>query len=255
MRKARGKQAGPSTENLVRRTRKKEVSLPDPRRRRRTKLEAGLPITPQQRQFVTEYLKDYDIDAAAKRAGYKGNHQSIRDSFLDITPFIREAQMAKAREIGRRSYTTQERVLGDLAAEAHYSEMEFVVIEQVPDPANSGKVITWRRQKRLEELTGEQQMIITNIQFHADGSATYSLPNRGKARELIGRHLGMFNDKLIMEHRHRQLAGRPDFTDVPDNVLDEMEAKLLKHMGPKGLRLVGEYQHRDENEYDATGKK
>ncbi len=245
---------GPSTAKLVKRVKAEVDAVPAERRRLRRKPEMGMPITPQQKQFVAEYLKDYDIDAAAKRAGYKGNHETIMSVFAGIGPFIREAQLAKAREMGRRSFTSQERILGELAAEAHYSEMEFVVIEDVPDPTDPKKqgLMTIRRQKRLEELSPEQQMIVTNIRFEKDGSASYSLPSRMRAREMIGKHLGMFNDKLIMEHRHRQLAGRPDLTQVPDEVLDKLEANLLKYMGPKGLRLVGEYQHRDENEFDAT---
>lgn len=242
---------GPTTDKLVRRT-KEQIATPEPARRQRHKPEKGMPITPQQRQFVTEYLKDYDIHAAAKRAGYKGNEGSVIDVFAKIGPFIREAQMAKAREIGRRGFTSQERVLESLAAEAHYSEMEFVVIEDVPDPAKPGAKMTIRRQKRLEELTGEQQLIIKDIRFGPDGSATYSLPSRMAARMAIGKHLGMFNDKLIMEHRHRQLSGRPDLSQVPDNVLDTMEATLLKYVGTQGQRAIGEYQKRDENEFDAT---
>jgi hypothetical protein len=241
---------GPPTEKLVKRTRKQvETATPT---RRRTRAETGLPITPQQRQFVTEYLKDYDIVAAGKRAGYKSDDVTVIRAFAAIGPFIREAQLAKAREIGRRSYTSQELVLGQMAAEAHYSEMEFVVIEEVPDPVDRGKKVTIRRQKRLEELTPDQQMIIKDIRFFPDGNASYSLPNRMQARTLIGKHLGMFNDKLIMEHRHRQLSGRPNLENVPDEILDKTEAMLLKYMGPKGLRLIGEYQHRDENEFDAT---
>lgn len=245
------KTQGPTTDRLMRRT-KEQVPTPDPKRRHRTKPEEGMPITAQQKQFVAEYLKDYDIQAAAKRVGFKGNSHTIQKMFLSLGPFIQEAQLAKARAIGERSFTSQERVLEELAADAHYSEMDFVVIEQVANPAKPGEKMTVRRQKRLEELTVQQQGIIKNIQFMADGNATYSLPNRMMARMAIGKHLGMFNDKMILEHRNRQLLGRPNLSTVPDGVLDKMEADLLKYMGPKGLRLIGEYQERDENEFDAT---
>ena len=152
--------------------------------------------------------------------------------------------------MGRRVATSQERVLNELAAEAHYSEMDFVIIEY---EKRKGEVVTIRRQKRLEELSQIQQRVIQNIQFHADGSATYSLPDRNEARKLIGRHLGMFNDKLIMEHLHKQLAQRVSLVNVPDELLEEIEKKLLKHVGPEGLRVVGEYHPGEDNEYNDAG--
>lgn len=247
------KRRGPDTGKLLKKTRGEAYASPR-RAMRRTKSEAGLPTTPQQRKFVEEYLKDYNILEAARRAGYKGAKTSILESFAGLSEFVRAAQIEKAKEMGRRSVTSQERVLHELAQTAHFSEMDFIVIEEVPDPQDKTKKITWRRFKRLEELTPEQSRIIENVKCAPDGSATYSLPDRMPSRKLIGLHLGMFNSKLIAEHRHNQLAGNADLSDVPDDVLDNLERELLEYTGPQGRRAIGEYALRDENDYKATGK-
>lgn len=242
-------QQGPSTKKLVTKTVAQVHTSNRPHRKRSAAVEQGMPATEQQKKLAAEYLKDYDFMAAARRAGYQGSEDSVMAVFRKIAPYIREAQLAKAREVGKRVATSQEDILSDMAAEAHYSEMDFVVIEQGVLPGKR-EVVTIRRQKYLEELTPQQQRLITNIRFNKDGTASYSLPNRNEARKLIGRHLGMFNDKLIMEHRHRQLTAKVDLSGVPDEELEYIEKRLLKHMGPAGFRLVGEY-NREGGEEDA----
>lgn len=213
----------------------------------------GFPSNPKQLALCREYIKNYDIEAAAKASGYCNRKDKIMDVLARLGPFMQIAQEEKAREIGRRGVTSQKKVLDQLAAEAHYSEVDFV---QKTEEIVDGKLKITYRQKALHELDEWQHMLVTDIRFLPDGTATYSLPDRMEARKLIGRHLGMFSEKLAIEHQHRQMQGeKADLGSVPDDELAKIEGILLQHLGPQAKRSIGEYYSDDADDFDAAAGK
>lgn len=206
-----------------------------------------LSITEREQRFMQEYLKDYDAFKAMERAGYKDPRSAqARQIFARCADFMKKAQDEKSRQIGKHSFTSQERVLNQLTAQAHYNPKHFVVVQERPDPVDSRKKVLVHIQKPLHELTDQEAMCVKEVRYNPDGSVSgYTLHDQRGALVLIGKHMGMFNDKLIMEHRHRLLSKREDLTAVPDKVLEETEKALLKHMGPQAAKMIGEYMGED----------
>jgi phage terminase small subunit len=137
-------------------------------------------MTPKQEKFVKEYLIDLNGTQAAIRAGYsKNNADKIASQLLDKTR-VKEAIQKAMDKRSERTEITADKVLMELA-KIGFSEMPKVKIG--PD---GQKVI------ETKEIEGA---LISEIS-EQPGRKKVKLYDKTKALELIGRHLGMFNDKL-----------------------------------------------------------
>jgi phage terminase small subunit len=111
-------------------------------------------MTPKQQRFVEEYLVDLNASAAARRAGYRGDPNTVGPRMLanvGISAFIAE----KRQQIAERTQRKVEDVLADIA------KVRQDAMQPVTDPE-----------------TG-----ITSMLSHKEAL---------KALELEGRHLGAF---------------------------------------------------------------
>jgi phage terminase small subunit len=132
---------------------------------------AEKPLTPRQKRFVDEYLIDLNSTAAYRRAGYEpktDNAAAASASALlrkpKIVAALREAQLARSKRTG----ITQDYVLTRLRDNVERAMRAEPVLDREGKP------------------TGE---------YVYEGAVA------NRALELLGRHLGMFADKV--EHRLR----------------------------------------------------
>ena len=122
-------------------------------------------LTPRQRRFVEEYLKDLNATQAATRAGYKGNEATVGPvackllKLHKVAQVIAQAQAKHAEETG----TTVDWVLAALKENAERG------LQRIPVLDAAGKE------------TGE---------WRWEGGVA------NKALELIGKHRGMFTEKV-----------------------------------------------------------
>lgn len=120
----------------------------------------------------------------------------------------------------------QSDVLHQIALIGMANDFDYLVFER------RGKR-TVARFKGLHELTREQ-MVAIEVMRASDGSPKgYRFRDRdGKLFEL-GKSLGMFNEKVILEHRHRHLHVTTDLSKVPMAALEAFETQfeqlLLTH--------------------------
>ena len=165
-------------------------------------------LTPKQKRFVDEYLIDLNATQAAIRAGYsEKSAYSIGIENLNKPEIQKEVEKRKAdRE--RRTEITQDRVIKELAKIAFSNGSEFARVIEKPmtDPFGNpvldtdGNPILCQRVEMVltDELTDDQRAAIAGIKEGKNGIEV-STCDKVKALELLGRHLGIFEDKVKME--------------------------------------------------------
>ena len=177
-------------------------------------------------KFLQEYLKDHNARAAARRAGFSEkwakthsySHLQRNEAYLAYlgTQVAKENAKAIAIEL--------EPVLQQLAKIAFANEQDYLVFEK-PEGKPDAPVVA--RKKRLEELTRDQ-MVAIRVFKRPDGTLDYTLRNIEARLIDLGKHLGAFNEKLILEHRHAHMHAHLDLTHVDQDHLDALEGSLEK---------------------------
>lgn len=161
-------------------------------------------LTEKQKLFVQEYLVDLNATQAANRAGYKNpeiGRQLITKN--NVSAAISEAMQDRAERVE----ITQDRILRELAAVAFADASTYaqVVDKKVKDFA--GKDVTIRAVEVLptEKLTPKQRAALAGIKEGKNGIEV-KLNDKMQALELLGRHLGMFTDRVIVSAPSKDLA-------------------------------------------------
>lgn len=146
-------------------------------------------LTPKQQRFVEEYLTDLNATQAAIRAGYSKRSANVTGARLltndSVSHAIAEAQAKRSARVE----IDQDWVLRNLQA----------VFERCME---AEPVMTFDREERrmVQAVDGQGRSV---WQFDSTGA--------NRALELIGKHLGMFTDRL-------RLSG-----DVGVKIIDDIE--------------------------------
>ena len=144
-------------------------------------------MTDKQKRFCDEYL----IDLNATRA-YKTAYPSIKKdetarangsrllTYANIKKYIEE----RMQERQERTEVTQDQVVKELAAIAFAKATDYAEVRD-------GQVII----KNTTDLSDMMVRAIAGIKEGRNG-VEIKLNDKGKALELLGRHLGMFKDRM-----------------------------------------------------------
>lgn len=161
-------------------------------------------LTKKQERFVEEYLIDLNATQAAIRAGYSP------DSAAEIAyenmkkPHIRARVDELMAERSRRTGVNAERVVRELARLAFVNAPDVIDIDTATLRTGAGQDDTAAIQSvKVKTVTGEDMDSVER---------EIKLADKTKALELLGKHLGMFTDKL-------QIGGGLGVTihdDIPD---------------------------------------
>lgn len=144
-------------------------------------------LTDRQQQFVDEYLIDLNATQAAIRAGYSVKTAQEQSSRLLSNVMVQKAIAEKMAERSRRTGVNQDRVVLELA------KIAFVKLTDIID--EKGKIKDTATEDDLACLEGYKYK-------YSDTDTGYSverevkLSSKMKALELLGKHLGMWNDKV-----------------------------------------------------------
>lgn len=134
--------------------------------------------------FCAEYLIDLNATQAAIRAGYSEKQAAIIGHENLRKPNIAAAIAERQKERSQRVEITQDRVLKELARVAF---------------ADPRSVMTWGpngvRLKDSADLTADEAALVAEASESSTG-IKLKTNDRLKALELIGKHLGMFTDKI-----------------------------------------------------------
>lgn len=191
-------------------------------------------MTEKQKIFADEYL----IDLNATRAYRAAYPNCKKDSSADaaarkllgntrIQNYITE----RMEERQKRTEITQDRVLNELAAIAFSKASDYAkVVEKqataevdgniIPLVGEDGEPILYRtvELELTDNLTEEQQRALGTIKKGRDGLEQKPC-DKVKALELLGRHLGMWNDKINVEG---QVEAKNPFADLTTEELKKL---------------------------------
>lgn len=165
-------------------------------------------ITDKQKRFCEEYLIDLNATQAAIRAGYSPKTAEQTASRLLRNVKVQEYIAKRQKELSRSTEITQERVIKELALIAFSNNADYAhVVEKkmqveaggalVDVLDKDGKPVMYRTVEPVltEELTEEQKRALAVIKKGRDGLEVKSC-DKVKALELLGKHLGIFTDKI-----------------------------------------------------------
>jgi phage terminase small subunit len=157
-------------------------------------------LNPKQRKFVREYLLDLNATQAAIRAGYSRKtageigHRQLKN--VEVKKAIQKGMDAKAK----RYEISVQRILEELAVVAYSDLKHYVDID--PDtgairakgfenmPEKTSRALKAIKEDRVikEDADGHKVTVFDKIRFE--------LHDKLKALELLGKHIGMFTDKV-----------------------------------------------------------
>lgn len=148
-------------------------------------------LTDKQHAFIEEYFIDFNATRAAQRAGYEGNLETLASVGCENLrkPHIRERidQRMQARCM------TANEVLSRLADQARMDIGRFL------HDLGDGEY-----RLDLDEVTREGKSHLIKSVFQTRYGTRVDLHDSQRALELIGKHLGLFTERVDMT-----TAGRP----------------------------------------------
>lgn len=144
-------------------------------------------LTAKQKKFVEEYLIDLNATQAAIRAGYSPNTAQEQSSRLLSNVMVKnEIDKAMAERV-RRTGINQDRVLRELAKIAFVNPNDVINFRDATVKMTSEENLAAIASIKVKKIPGEY------------GDATereVKLYDKLRALDLLGRHLGMFKDKI-----------------------------------------------------------
>lgn len=168
-------------------------------------------LNERQERFCNEYLIDLNATQAAIRAGYKETTAySMGQRLLknvEVQAYIQQRKQDRVE----RTEITQDMVLRELALIAFSNTADYIsVVEkqatvndesgvQIPLFDEDGKPVMYRTVEPVltAELTEDQKRALAIIKKGRDGFDVKPY-DKVRALELLGKHLGMFTDKVEM---------------------------------------------------------
>ena len=162
-------------------------------------------LTKKQQLFVDEYLIDLNATQAAIRAGYSVDSAKEIGCENLTKPNIQQAIAKAMAERSKRTGINQDRVVLELA------KIAFVKMTDIVDP-DTGEI--------LPNASDDDLACIESVKFKQSDNQyggsierEVKLSPKMKALELLGKHLGMWNDKLNVEFTLPVFGGEEDLED------------------------------------------
>lgn len=172
-------------------------------------------LTPKQERFIQEYLIDLNATQAAIRAGYSPKTANVQGT-QNLVKLSNEISKAM-NERSTRTEITQDRVLRELAKIAFSDIKNFLSFKTdkvLIGYDDDGKMVSDYQQvievKPSEEVDGT---MIQEVSISPKGVFQFKLHDKKSALDMIGKHLGMFKDKLELSGE----TGVKIINDIPRN--------------------------------------
>lgn len=192
--------------------------------------------------FCKEYLVDLNATQAAIRAGYSAKTANEQGARLLAKVSIQDRVQQLKVKRSDRTEITADRVLKELASIGFAKVNDFLKIVEFHRPfasydnesddekekedkpvrvASTYKVVDI---KTTDQIKPEHLPAIASVKEGPNG-IEFKLHDKVKALEMIGRHLGMFNDKLDITTKGESVKESPvDTSCLSDEELRTMNA-------------------------------
>lgn len=146
-------------------------------------------LTEKQTRFVEEYLIDLNATQAAIRAGYSVDTANVIGCENLTKPNIQSAISKRMAERSKRTGVNQDRIILELAKIAFVNASDVINMEDA----------TINDYADRDDTAAIQSVKVKTIPGKDGASGTereIRLADKMKALELLGKHIGMWNDKL-----------------------------------------------------------
>lgn len=140
-------------------------------------------MTPKQEAFVREYLIDLNATQAAIRAGYSEATAQEQGSRLLSNVMVAAAIKAGQEVLAEQAQVTKERIV------AEFCRMGFYDPASIAGAPMSGP-------EDIPNLPEDVRRSIVGWGWDKAGNFTLKLADKNAALVNLGRHLGMFTDKV-----------------------------------------------------------
>ena len=205
----------------------------------------GWPTTKQQLDWALAHIGEgLSPHAAAIKAGYSAKyaHKKSHGLVTKMGPFLVVLQERKNELAERRYNSSTTRVLDEITAMAFQNHADYVrevTIDSLP----------YLIGKHLHDLTEREQFCVQSykiVKVETDDGPQldyqYVLADKAQNLFMLGKHLGMFNEKIMLELTHRQaMARRVKFSDLPTEKIEEIMETLkeFKELALNGSAIEG----------------
>ena len=160
-------------------------------------------MTPKQQRFVDEYLIDLNATQAAKRSGYSPKTSMQQGERLLRNVEVQTAISQAQQQRSKRTQITADRVLMELA-KLGFSDLRKAIIWRanvtgMVEGENGEQRLAVTNEVQLvnsEELDDDTAAAISEVSQNAQGGLKIKFYDKRGALDSIGRHLGMFTDKV-----------------------------------------------------------
>lgn len=140
-------------------------------------------LTPKQQRFVEEYLIDLNATQAAIRAGYSARTAQEQSSRLLSNAIVSAAVAERRTALAERAQVTQEQIVAEFVRMGFY-DPAAIAGQPMAGPAD------------IPNLPEDVRRAIVGWGWDKAGNFTLKLADKNAALVNLGRHLGMFTDKV-----------------------------------------------------------
>ncbi len=144
-------------------------------------------LTPKQRCFVDEFMKDFNAQAAMRRAGYRNSRGGLPSSQLMAAPQVKAAIEARLAERRAACELEAQRVVAEL------SRIAFCDVRELVEWGPDGVAL-----RESADLPDHAAACVAEVSVQKSGPRL-KLHDKVKALELLGKHYGLFTDRLKAE--------------------------------------------------------
>lgn len=185
-------------------------------------------LTPKQKLFVDEYLVDLNATRAYKVAGYSvksDNAAAVEGHKLLRNPKIEIYLKERMNDREKRTEITQDKVLKELAKIGFADIKDFLEYRTaktvVTHDEDGEPVIDYQQIIDVIDSKDVDTSVIQEVSIGKDGTFKFKLYDKQKALVDIGKHLGMFVDKV--EH-----SGNMNINNPYEGLTTEELKKLIQ---------------------------
>lgn len=169
-------------------------------------------MTKKQRRFVEEYLIDLNATQAAIRAGYSPDTANEQGARLLVNVSVKNAVNKAIAERSKRTGINADRVIRELA------KIAFV---------NAGEIIDFDTALLMEKVSPDDMAAIQSVKYKTFGEdgveREIKLADKLKALELLGKHLGLFKDRVELDGNVK--TDMSSLADILEQLKDEVIAE------------------------------
>ena len=183
-------------------------------------------LTPKQQRFVEEYLIDLNATKAYIRAGFSEKHAHTNAAKLLQNTTIADAIAKAQNKRAERTEITQDMVLQELAKIGFSNMLDYMTKTDSGDLVPDFSALTRDQAAAISEITVETYTEGRGEDAEEVKRVKFKLGDKRAALVDMGRHLGMFKDKI--EH-----SGKIEISDISDDALDkriqELESRVMQN--------------------------